>query len=113
MNGDAIATQRLLQPTGAMPTALTRELKALQPATSMFAMHLGVRGEAPALPPIVHLHASHGAGALELVLPSTMDAYAAPPGTFTVELMRLVPPEQMAGWFDDAAVSSFDTTPAR
>jgi all-trans-retinol 13,14-reductase len=106
MNGDAVAAQRLLQPAGAAPLALRAELAALRPATSMFAVHLGVRGDPPILPPIVHLHdAAHG-GALEIVLPSSVDACAAPPGYFTVELMRLVPPEDMAGWFDDA--SAFD-----
>jgi phytoene dehydrogenase-like protein len=48
---------------------------------------------------------------LEIVLPSNVDASAAPPGYFTVELMRLAPPEDMAGWFDDA--SAFDPVTQR
>jgi phytoene dehydrogenase-like protein len=106
MNGDAIAAQGLLQPAGSIPTALSCGLAALRPATSMFAVHLGVRGDPPALPPVVHLHDAGRGGALEIVLPSTVDASAAPPGYFTVELMRLVRPDEMAGWFDDA--SAFD-----
>jgi phytoene dehydrogenase-like protein len=102
MNGDAIALAGLLEPAGSIPPALSRELDALRPATSMFAVHLGVSGDPPALPPIVHLHDASRGGALEIVLPSTVDASAAPPGYFTVELMRLVPPDEMAGWFDDA-----------
>jgi phytoene dehydrogenase-like protein len=72
----------------------------------MFAVHLGVRGDLPLLPSIVHLHDAARGGALEIVLPSSVDPSAAPPGYFTVELMRLVEPEDMAGWFDDA--TAFD-----
>lgn len=111
MNGDAVAALGLLQPAGAIPPALCSELAALRPATSMFAVHLGVRGDPPALPPVVHLHDAGRGGALEIVLPSTVDASAAPPGYFTVELMRLVRPDEMAGWFDDA--SAFDPVTQR
>ncbi|HET7864372.1 MAG TPA: NAD(P)/FAD-dependent oxidoreductase, partial [Burkholderiaceae bacterium] len=111
MNGDAIAAQGLLQPAGAIPPALRSELAALRPATSMFAVHLGVRGAPAALPPVVHLHDEGLGGTLEIVLPSTVDASAAPPGYFTVELMRLVQPSEMAGWFDDA--SAFDPVSQR
>lgn len=65
----------------------------------MFMVHLGVRGEPPALPPVVHLHGP--SGALEIVLPASVDSAAAPPGHFTVELMQLVPPSQAAAWFDE------------
>lgn len=111
MNGDAIAAHGLLQPAGVIPPALCAELAALRPATSMFAVHLGVRGDPPALPSVVHLHDAGRGGALEIVLPSNVDASAAPPGYFTVELMRLVPPDEMAGWFDDA--SAFDPVTQR
>jgi all-trans-retinol 13,14-reductase len=106
MNGDAVALQRLLEPAGAAPKVLYTDLAAMRPATSMFAVHLGVRGDPPDLPPIVHLHDATRGGALEIVLPSSVDAAAAPPGYFTVELMRLVPPADSADWFDDA--SAFD-----
>jgi phytoene dehydrogenase-like protein len=111
MNGDAIGLLPLLQPAAAILPALSDALEALRPATSMFAVHLGVRGDPPALPPIVHLHAAGLGGTLEIVLPSTVDAAAAPPGYFTVELMRLVGPDEMAGWFDEA--SAFDPTTQR
>ena len=74
MNGDAVAALKLLQPAGAVPPALCSELAALRPATSMFAVHLGVRGDPPALLPVVHLHDADRGGALEIVLPSTVDA---------------------------------------
>lgn len=105
--GDALAAARLLQPARHVPPALTRTLQTLQPATSMFMVHLGVKGEPPALPPIVHLHRADGAG-LELVLPTRVDASAAPAGCYTVELMRLVPPAEARDWFDDP-----DATEAR
>jgi phytoene dehydrogenase-like protein len=103
LNGDAIAALGLLQPAATVPRALAVEHRALRPAASMFSVHLGVRGEPPRLPPVVHLHAGGLGPALEIVLPSLVDAAAAPPGTFTVELMQLVPPEELAGWFDDAS----------
>lgn len=46
-----------------------------------------------------------------MVLPSVVDASAAPPGYFTVELMRLVRPDEMASWFDEA--SAFDPVTQR
>jgi phytoene dehydrogenase-like protein len=59
----------------------------------------------------VHLHDAGLGGTLEIVLPSTVDPAAAPPEHFTVELMRLVRPEEMAGWFDDA--TAFDPVAQR
>jgi phytoene dehydrogenase-like protein len=102
--GDAIAALGLLQPAEAVPAALRTQLQSLRPATSMFSVHLGVRGTPPALPPIVHLHRS-GQPGLELVLPCAVDARAAPAGHYTVELMRLVPPADAPGWFSDPAAT--------
>lgn len=103
MNGDAIAALGQLQPAQAVPPALRTELDTLRPATSMFMVHLGVRGEPPALPPVVHLHGP--SGALELVLPASVDSTAAPPGHFTIELMQLVPPAEAAEWFADPSAT--------
>ncbi|TXH64186.1 MAG: NAD(P)/FAD-dependent oxidoreductase [Burkholderiaceae bacterium] len=100
--GDAIAAGRLLQPAEAVPPALRAPLGSLQPATSMFSVHLGVRGAVPALPPVVHLH-RRGEPGVEMVLPGVVDASAAPAGYYTVELMRLVGPDEARGWFDDPA----------
>jgi phytoene dehydrogenase-like protein len=100
--GDAIGALQLLQPSANVPAALRERLHSLSPATSMFSVHLGVRGSPPALPPIVHLH-RQGQPRLELVFPSRVDPSAAPQGCFTVELMRLVPPEEAARWFEDPA----------
>lgn len=97
--GDAIGALRLLQPSTAIPPGLREPLGALRPATSMFSVHLGVEGTTPSLPPIVHLH-RNGEHGLEMVLPSVVDPSAAPEGCYTVELMRLVRPEDAAGWFD-------------
>lgn len=98
--GDAMAAAQLLQPAEAVPPALRAPLRSLQPATSMFSVHLGVRGAVPALPPIVHVH-RHGEAGVEMVLPGVVDASAAPAGFYTVELMRLVRPDEARGWFDD------------
>jgi phytoene dehydrogenase-like protein len=111
MNGDAIAALGLLQPAAAVPQALVAQAAALRPAASMFSVHMGVRGAPPKLPPVVHLQAAGHRHALEIVLPSLVDAAAAPPGYFTVELMQLVPPEEMAAWFDEAA--AFDPVAQR
>jgi all-trans-retinol 13,14-reductase len=102
MNGDVVALQGLLQPASAVPPALRTELAALRPATSMIAVHLGVRGDPPNFPPVLHVHDADRGRAVEIVLPSLVDGTAAPPGYFTVELMQLVPPQEMTGWFDDA-----------
>jgi all-trans-retinol 13,14-reductase len=102
--GDAIAALRLLQPAAEVPATLQAQLRALQPAASMFSVHLGVRGAPPDLPPILHLHRS-GQASLEMVLPSRADASAAPAGHFTVELMRLLPPDEARTWFDDPEVT--------
>lgn len=102
MNGDALSARDLMRAGGAVPAALEAQLEGLAPAASMFSVHLGVRGQAPALPAIVHLHHAQGLAPLEVVLPSTVDAGASPPGTFTVELMQLLSPEEAATWFEDA-----------
>lgn len=99
MNGDALNLARSLLPDLPVTRVLRDELTALRPATSMFMVHLGVRGEVPALPPIVHLEAD--GQMLEIVFPSLVDPSAAPPGYHTIELMSLVDPASAAGWFDE------------
>lgn len=98
VNGDMIAFARSLLPGQDWPRGFRRTLAALQPAASMFMVHLGIRGELPPLPPVLHLHDANGG--VEMVLPSVVDPSAAPPGYHTVELMRLVSPQEAAGWFE-------------
>lgn len=102
--GDAIAALGLLQPADAVPAALREPLQGLHSAASMFSVHLGVRGAAPALAPIVHLQPP-GEPGLEIVLPGQVDPGVAPAGFYTVELMRLLPPEEARTWFDDPAAT--------
>lgn len=99
-NGDAIAFARQLAPPGALPEAFRAHIGRLEPAMSMFMVHLGVRGEPPPLTPIVHVQ--RDGIELEIVLPSRVDPSAAPEGYHTVELMKIVSPEEAASWFEDA-----------
>jgi phytoene dehydrogenase-like protein len=98
-NGDAIAFSRGMLPADALPAGFREQLRVLEPAMSMFMVHLGVRGDPPELPPVMHVDA--GGIEMEMVLPSRVDPGAAPPGFHTVELMQVVPPDEAAGWFDD------------
>lgn len=102
MAGDAIAALDLLQPAAAVPPSLRAELQTLSPATSMAYLHLGLRGPAPDLPAVVHLRRT-GQPGLGMVQPSRADPSAAPAGYWTLELMRLLPPDEAREWFDDEA----------
>lgn len=98
MNGDPIAMARTLLPDTPSTRTLRAMLASARPATSMFMVHLGVRGDPPALPPVVHLEA--GDQTLEIVFPSRVDPDAAPAGYHTIEIMALVPPGEAEGWFE-------------
>jgi all-trans-retinol 13,14-reductase len=98
-NGDAIAFAQRMLPDAALPPAMRTQFRTLEPAMSMFSVHLGVQGPLPDLPPVIHLAADDLE--MEVVLPGVVDATSAPAGFHTVELMRVVPPDEAAGWFDE------------
>jgi phytoene dehydrogenase-like protein len=101
VNADYLAaTGRLIDPA-AWPADYLARARRLGPATSMFSVHLGIRGHYEDVPPIVHLHGA--GGGLEIVMPSAVDPLACPPGYSTVELMQLVPQAQARAWFGDPA----------
>jgi phytoene dehydrogenase-like protein len=91
------AAQTLFAP-GALPPGWARQLRALEPSASMFAVHLGIFGALPGLAPVNHLQLD--GRTIELVLPSLVDPSTAPPGHHTVELMQLLDPAEARGWFE-------------
>ncbi len=98
LNGDAISAVRTLLPKDPHIQALFEPWNGLSPATSMFSVHLGIRGPLPRMPAITHLEGP--SLSLEIVIPSLVDPTAAPAGYHTVELMCLVPPEAAREWFE-------------
>jgi phytoene dehydrogenase-like protein len=63
-------------------------------------VHLGIfASDLPGLAPVNHLQRRRP-DRIELVLPSLVDASAAPPGHHTVELMQLLEPASARGWFE-------------
>lgn len=98
LNGDVISAARTLLPKAPEFQALFAPWAHLSPATSMFSVHLGIRGPLPPMPPIIHLEGP--TLSMEIVIPSLVDQTAAPAGYHTVELMCLVPPEAAREWFE-------------
>lgn len=98
-NGDAIAFADQLRPDKGLSEVFLAQLSQLRPAMSMMMVHLGVRGEPPDLPPVLHL--DFEGVRVSAVLPSRVDPSAAPPGYFTAELMQAVSPAEAQTWFSD------------
>ena len=88
----------------ALPPGWAKQLRALEPSASMFAVHLGIFGPLPGLAPVNHLQLA--GRTIELVLPSLVDASAAPPGHHTVELMQLLEPAEARGWFEQPELTN-------
>jgi all-trans-retinol 13,14-reductase len=88
----------------ALPPGWAKQLRALEPSASMFAVHLGIFGPLPGLAPVNHLQLA--GRTIELVLPSMVDASAAPPGHHTVELMQLLEPAEARGWFEQPELTN-------
>jgi phytoene dehydrogenase-like protein len=100
LNADFLsATQSLVDPA-LWPDNFRRRVAALRPSCSAFAVHLGVRGAFEEARPILHVSGSRGSAGI--VLPSLVDASAAPPGYGTVEILRLVPNDVARTWFEGA-----------
>ncbi|HQF31701.1 MAG TPA: NAD(P)/FAD-dependent oxidoreductase, partial [Hyphomicrobiales bacterium] len=90
-----------------LPGAFGREIDALRPSCSAFAVHLGLK-EMPDAPPIVHI--STGAGHCGAVMTSKVDPSAAPEGYGTMELLRIVSNDEASGWFAGEDRSAIETT---
>ena len=101
LNGDLIGSANRVLPAGIFPPDFTARLAALKPANSGFLVYLGIRGDLPDLTPITHLR-QHGIEQ-EVIITTLADRSAAPEGFHTVELLRLVPPEEAAGWLTFSA----------
>ena len=98
MNADFLhAATSLIDPVH-WPHTWREALRAARPACSAFMVHLGVRGEFPDARPLTRVTTAQGG--VEVVVPSRVDDSAAPRGYSTVELIRLVPHERAATWFE-------------
>lgn len=96
LNGDLIRFLRDMLPEGAFPAQERQKLLSLSPANSGFLVYLAIRGEVPDMPPITHLR--HDGIDQEVIVTTLADPSAAPEGFQTVELLRLVDPEEAARW---------------
>ena len=96
LNADLIGSVSRLLPAGAFPPAFAARLAALRPANSGFLVYLGIRGDLPELTPITHLR--QDGIEQEVIITTLADRSAAPEGFHTVELLRLVPPDEAEGW---------------
>ena len=100
VNSDFLTAVRELVDTSQWPPAFQHAVDAMEPTGSAFGVHLGVRGDFAGVPPIIHVR--HGEQRVGIVIPSNVDASAAPQGYSTVELLSLMTHEQAVTWFDDA-----------
>jgi len=98
LNAELLGAAHMLFTGGVLPAAWAQQLRRVETSASMLAVHLGICGELPGLAPVNHLHVE--GRTIELVLPSLVDASAAPPGHHTVELMQLLDPAQARDWFE-------------
>ena len=96
LNGDLIRFMTDMLPDTAFEAGFRQTLLSLKPANSGFLVYLGIRGEVPDMPPITHLR--HGGIEQEVIVTTLADPSAAPEGFHTVELLRLVAPEEAAHW---------------
>jgi phytoene dehydrogenase-like protein len=102
-NADLKRTFLDLVPRQYLPEDFRSGMAALKPAASALAVHLAV-DFVPQGNPVVH--AVRGDDAISMVLPSVIDPAAAPPGYGTIELLRLVSPDEAALWFEQDDVAS-------
>lgn len=102
-NADLKRTFLDLVPRQDLPEDFRSGIAALKPAASALAVHLAV-DFVPQGNPV--MHAVRGDDAIAMVLPSVIDPSAAPPGYGTVELLRLLPPDEAEAWFDQDDVAS-------
>jgi all-trans-retinol 13,14-reductase len=84
----------------ACAAALQTQVGPLESSCSAIGVNLGLRGHLD-LPPIVHVGGPEGG--VGLVIPSVVDATAAPEGYSTVEIMALLGNEQAKSWFPKTA----------
>ncbi len=109
MNADFLTASKLM-PDAHWPPEFRRLLADTRPACSAFMVHLGVQGDFPDIPPLLHAETSHGP--LGIILPSRVDRSAAPEGYATVELIRLLPHDEAREWFADSAAKDAPAYPA-
>lgn len=100
MNADFLQAARELIDPAVWPQDFRDAIAAAAPSCSAFAVHLGVRGDFAGMQPVIH--AAAPSGSVGIVIPSSVDPSAAPPGYSCVELIRLVGNADAAGWFADA-----------
>lgn len=98
LNAELLGAGGTLLPLRTLAPVHARQLRALEPTTSMFSVHLGIRGDLPDLAAVNHLHLD--GHRFELVIPSLVDPAAAPPGHHTLELMQLLAPALAREWFE-------------
>lgn len=104
LNAEPLGAAHTLFAPSALPTAWAQQLRTLQTTASMLSVHLGIRGDLHGLAPVNHLHVD--GRMLEVVLPSLVDASAAPSGHHTVELMQLLDPALASGWFEQPELTN-------
>lgn len=112
MNADFLSAVDGLIDTSRWPREFRHAVLAMAPACSAFGVHLGVRGGFAGVPPVIHVRQSEQGGQGEpggqgvgIVIPSNVDAGAAPEGYSTVEVMCLLSHEAAREWFDDSELT--------
>jgi all-trans-retinol 13,14-reductase len=99
-NADIREMLEVLLEDPACIAALQAQVGPLDSSCSAIGVNLGLRGRLD-LPPIVHV--SGPEGGVGLVIPSVVDATAAPAGYSTVEIMALLGNGQARSWFPETA----------
>jgi len=99
LNADFLAATGRLVDAALWPREFRENLAAMRPACSAVGVHLGVRGGFEDARPIIHVSGAQGDAGI--VIPSLVDASAAPSGYSTVEIMRLVGHDEARGWTGD------------
>lgn len=95
-NADARVTFRELVGLEHLPGKFARQVQALQPTTSVFAVFLALDYEPP-IAPITMYRAPNGRG-LGFALPSKVDPSLAPAGHHVLTVMTLLPQPEAAAW---------------
>ena len=96
-NADLKHTLCDLVDPAAVPAEIRARFAAAAPATSAFAVQLGL-DVVPDIRPVMHVVPQHGR-AVGLVAPSLVDPSAAPAGYATLEIMTLLPHAEAQAWF--------------